>query len=825
MDKKYESCVIEKRMQDFWEQEKIYALENNLGQLYSIDTPPPTVSGSLHIGHLFSYTQTDIIARYKRMSGFSVFYPFGFDDNGLPTERYVEKKLNISAHKTGRSEFIKKCLEVTNEVEQQFKNLWQSMGLSVDWTKCYSTMSTSVRKLSQESFIRLFKEGYIYRRYEPSLYCATCRTSVAQAELDDQEQQSFFNDIVFTTEEGKEVIIGTTRPELLPSCVALLYHPKDIRYKELKNKKAVVPVFGHSVPIFEDEQVEIEKGTGLVMVCSFGDKSDMEWIKKFELPYKQSIGFDGKMMNNAGILSGLKVKEAREKILEELENKKIIINKKSIIHMVNVHERCKKNIEIIALPQWFLKILDNKQKFLDLADKINWHPSFMKTRYVDWVEHISWDWCLSRQRFYGIPFPVWHCQDCEKSLIANLDILPVDPRETSYPEKECPSCNSQNIIPDNDVMDTWNTSSITPYILYPYYKKDNGSPFDHYKVSDFIPMNMRPQAHDIIRTWAFYTIVKTFMHHKTIPWKDIVISGHVLSSERAKISKSKGGSSVAPDVLIKNYSADVIRYWTASGGLGKDISFSENQIKIGQKLITKLWNAFIFVQSHVDNIKVDCEHPKTFGIVNEWILHEASKCYQDYKKHFRCYEFGLALQQIEKFFWSEFCDNYLEMVKDQLFNPSKYDIKEVRATKLVLYKIGLRILQLYAPYVPHVTEFIYQAIYKSNEKIKSLHHTKFAQVQKDCEFKESSRKMEFIINIASQIRKLKTQNKLSLKTDLDSLGIYSKDTSILNELRKYEQLIMGITNAHIIDLRNEKLGESKLEKIGNRLKAIIRLED
>ena len=632
MEKRYDSKTSEEKLQKQWEEKQTYAAKNNPGPIYSIDTPPPTISGSLHIGHIFSYTQTDIIARYRRMSGHSVFYPFGFDDNGLPTERYVEKKLKIRAHEMPRSELIKTCLEVTKEVEAEFRNLWQSMGLSVDWNICYETISEKTRRVAQESFIQLYNKNFVYRQDEPALYCTTCRTSVAQAELDDEEKPSKFNDIIFTCQDRKELIIGTTRPELLPSCVAVLYNPSDERYQYLKNKNAIVPIFGQEVPIYEDEKVEIEKGTGLVMVCTFGDTTDIEWFKKFKLPYKQSLDFGGKFLPHTGILSGLKVPAAREKILQELQNKNLLVRQKDIIHSVNLHERCKKPVEIIALPQWFLKVLEHKETFLKLADKINWYPKYMKTRYNDWVANLSWDWCLSRQRFYGIPFPVWHCKDCGQILLAPVESLPIDPQETNFPGGNCTNCGSTNITPDTDVMDTWNISSLTPQILFNYIH--GTSPFTDKKISEFIPMSMRPQAHDIIRTWAFYTIAKSWMHHGTIPWNDIIVSGHVLSDKNIKLSKSKNNAALAPKTLLQNYSADAIRYWTASGTLGKDISFSETQIKIGQKLVTKLWNAFRFIQMNLKDSKID-KNFDNLGPVNQWILHLVSDCFTAYQNIYK----------------------------------------------------------------------------------------------------------------------------------------------------------------------------------------------
>lgn len=834
MDKKYDNKIAEKNMQQMWEQNKIYSASNNQGKIYSIDTPPPTVSGSLHIGHIFSYTQTDIIARFKRMSGYSVIYPFGFDDNGLATEKFVEKKLKITAQATDKSEFIQKCREVAQEAEKEFKDLWQQMGLSVDWDLCYSTISDHVKKISQESFVRLYDKGFIYRKNEPSLFCTTCRTSVAQAELEDAEKDSFFNDIIFKTEEGQDLLIGTTRPELLPSCVAVLYNPKDARYKKLKNKKVIVPIFGQSVTILEDENVQIDKGTGLVMVCTFGDTTDTVWFKKFGLPYKQSIDFGGKFLQSIPLIGGLKVHEAREVILQELEKQNLLVNKKPIKHIVNLHERCKKEIEILAVEQWFFKILDHKNKFLELADKISWNPSFMKSRYIDWVQNINWDWCLSRQRFSGIPFPAWHCKDCGEIIMSEIKDLPVDPQLTNYTGK-CPKCKSSNIKPDTDVMDTWNTSSITPYIVYSLVNqdeinkkgsekvtsKDSDSIFEKGKISEFLPMGMRPQAHDIIRTWAFYTIVKAWAHNKTIPWSEIVISGHVLSESKDKISKSAGNTTAEPFKLLQNFPADAIRYWTASGGLGKDISFSEGQIKIGQKLVTKIWNAFIFIQSHIKDIDYIDKDSKNLGIVNEWIFDKASTCFDYYEKHLRSHEFGLALQEIDKFFWSDFCDNYLELIKDQLFNPQNYDKAQVNYTKNTLYYVGLRILQMYSCYIPHVTDNIYQAIYKEYEKTMSLHQTKFEAVQIKKYFPESAKNMGYIIDIVDQVRKLKSNNQLSLNTEIDSLEIYCTKTDLLQKIRNNEQLIRGITKSHILELKHEQLEESRLDKIGDRIKASI----
>ena len=750
MEKKYDHIQCETNAQQQWNAEKTYTLENNPGPLFSIDTPPPTVSGKLHIGHIFSYTQTDILARFQRMAGNAVFYPFGFDDNGLATERFVEKKHDIRGHAMKRSDFIALCTKESHEAAEQFKALWQKMGLSADWRLVYSTISDSTRKISQQSFIELFDKGYLYRKQEPALYCTTCRTSVAQAELDDKEEASFFNDIIFKDSDGNDLIIATTRPELLPACAAILFNPEDLRYKKLHGKTATVPLFGHTVPILPDELVDIDKGSGLVMVCTFGDKTDIIWYKKHNLPYLQVIGFDGKCTENAGFLQGLAVAAARIAIIDKLKENNLLYAQKMITHSVGIHERCKKEIEFIIVPQWFISILPYKKDFLDAADEINWYPQFMKSRYVDWVENLAWDWGISRQRFYGIPFPAWHCNDCDHIILADVNQLPVDPQETDY-GKPCPQCSSLRISPDTDVMDTWNTSSLTPYIceeLYINYpsihslrehsgrtekeqaiesdsEKMNTPPFalsaavGSVSKGNFLPMSLRPQAHDIIRTWAFDTIVKSWMHNKTIPWKNIVISGHVLSDKKEKISK-KDGTAMDPLQLLERFPADAIRYWTASAKLGQDTSFSEEQLKIGQRLITKLWNAFLFAQPHISD-GVSTTMPEDIGLVNKWLLHTISTRFAQYHDYLEHNEPGLALGVLEQFFWNDFCDNYIELIKNQLFNPQEYEEKTVAATRWTLYHVGLRLLQLYAPYLPHVTETIYQKLYKKHEHTASVH--------------------------------------------------------------------------------------------------------
>lgn len=810
MDKLYDHQSCEKEVRQLWKQEHVYAFnQNSTDQVYSIDTPPPTVSGTLHIGHIFSYCHTDFVARYKRMRGYNVFYPMGFDDNGLPTERYVEKKNNTKAHLMPRSVFIALCLKETEAVEKIFEELWCTVGLSVDWSLIYSTIGTRARKISQQSFVQLHKKGFAYRKKEPSLYCTTCRTSVAQAEIDSQEIGSYFNDLEFETEDGKKLVIATTRPELLPACVAVFYHPEDTRYQNLHGKKAIVPLFGHMVPILPDDGVNPEKGTGLVMCCTFGDQHDIEWYKKHKLPLIQVIGLDGLWTKEAGFLAGLRVHEARKKVLEQLKESGKLLSQKQITHAVNTHERCKQEIEYQILSQWFIPILDHKEALLEYGEKIDWYPSFMKARYRDWVQNLNWDWCISRQRFYGIPFPVWHCTSCGEEILAPEAMLPVDPQETPAPYSVCPQCSSTSLIPDTDVMDTWNTSSLTPQINACWPEMSAGITF---------PMSLRPQAHDIIRTWAFDTIVKAYFHDQNIPWHDIMISGHVLAGKE-KISKSKGNEKTTPEALLATYPADVIRFWSASGKLGTDTALSENQLKIGQKLVTKLWNAFRFSMEHIQGYKKG-SRPAQLSVLNEWLFHSLNQTVKAYVRHFEQYEYSQALEAIDRFFWHFFCDNYLEMIKDQFFNPDKYSSEVLEATRFTLYEVGFGILQLYAPFVPHITEKIYQLLFKQSEDTVSLHITTLDETRYVYTYEQSVTNVDAMLSIINQVRKLKSEHQLSLKTDIAKLTVCSSDDTLLKQLESHRLFMSGIMRASEIVFSCEK-GRTELIKDGEQFMASV----
>lgn len=785
MDKRYDHKIQESKIAKLWQDLGIFKFDKaSKKEVFSIDTPPPTVSGSLHIGHVFSYTHTDFLARYHRMCGKNVFYPMGFDDNGLPTEKYVLKKRKVSIGDLSRSEYAKICHEETEVARGIFKKLWTNLGLSVDWDRSYSTISKEVVRISQHSFLDLYDKGLVERKAEPFLYCTACRTSVAQAELEWKEKPGVFNTIIFDGPDGQKLEIATTRPELLPACAAIFFHPDDSRYSSLEGKAAKTPIFGKDVKILPDSSVDPEKGTGLVMCCTFGDQADVLWHKKYELELTQAIGRDGKMTEVCGPIAGLKVGPAREKVIELLDQAGALKEQKEIVHGANTHDRCGKEVEFQTINQWFIKIMDHKDEFIKLADKIEWKPEHMKSRYIDWVNNLSWDWCISRQRNFGVPIPAWYCQKCDEVILAKQPSLPVDPQAEAAPKTSCPKCRSEKIVPEADVMDTWATSSLTPLIACGWPDNLDGKLF---------PMDIRPQAHDIIRTWAFYTIVKTHYHINTIPWKKIVISGHVLAGKE-KISKSKDNAKNSPENLIETFSSDAVRFWAAGGRPGVDTLFDEAKLKNGQRTATKLWNAFRFISEHLGEVSEAPEKPKDLDALSLWLLHTLEAAEKAYHKAFEKDDYALALEIVERFFWHDFCDNYLEIVKGVMFNPEKFSSQQVESSRYAFFVAGLSIIQMYAPFMPFVTETLFGELFFEALGDKSIHATRFEK-GRGFSFPENKMLIDKLIEAVAQARKLKSECELSLKTQVDKLSIVCQSQDLADGLAEQKNLIAYATNS------------------------------
>jgi len=819
LPKKYKSTETEANWKESWFTDKIYKWDPNISreESFVIDTPPPTASGSLHFGHIFSYTQTDIVARYKRMSGLNVFYPIGWDDNGLPTERRVQNYFNIKCnpnvedknidfssfkHKekrpleVSRNDFITACQFVTKIDEVSYENTFKTLGLSYDWDQKYSTINNHCRKISQLAFIKNYNKGYCKNKKAPTMWDIDFQSAVAQAEIEDKNMPSQYNFIEFQTENSKSFTIATTRPELLVACIAVVAHPDDKRYKDLFGTNAIVPLFHYSVPIMPSIHADPEKGSGIMMICTFGDITDVEFWQNSKLPAKEVISKSGhiKSINfergafkslkpeiakeNFKLLDSCFIKKARKITLELLENENssvcgtktaIVKDPEKMEHPVKFYEKGSLPIEYILTRQWFVDTMESKEILLKRGDEINWYPSHMQSRYTNWVQGLNQNWCISRQRYYGVPIPVWYkiddqgCIDYQEPLLPDEKSLPIDPFiDTPKGYTEADRNRENGFIHDKDVMDTWATSSLTPHI-----SGHLGTNEQRYK--NLFPADVRPQAHDIIRTWAFYTILQAEYLQQTIPWKDIIISGFVLGKDRKKLSKSKG-KNISPSEFIEKYSADSIRYWASKIKLGTDTTFDETTCKIGFKLVTKLFNASKFIMMQFERLEFDIKDIKKTDITNSLDLSFLLRLKESIKSASTSldkYEYSIALNTIEESFW-DFCDNYLELVKTRSYS----DIDSVeRKSALATLSFTLNTyLRLFAIFTPFITEEIWNS---SFEQGSSVHLASWPSDNdfKDIKIPENILAYELASNLISEIRSKKTVEQKSLKWEVSKLNI------------------------------------------------------
>lgn len=794
----YNFKEAENKWREFWEKEELYRFdEKSTKKVYSVDTPPPYKSGHIHMGHAFSYSHQDFIIRFKRMIGFNVHYPWGTDDNGLPTERFVEKKYNVRSVDMPRSEFIALCKKTIDEMDEEFTLGWRRLGISANFKDSYSTIDEWCRKTSQRSFIDLFNKNKLYQKEAPTMWCVHCQTAIAQADLEDKKIDSTFNDIYFDLEKpekGERIIIATTRPELLPACVCIYVHPSDDRYKHLIGKKAIVPLFKQKVPIFADESADPTKGTGILMICSYGDKYDVEAINKRKLEARVVLTKDGRLNKFGAKYEGMTIKEARKGILEDLEEENYLVQKKHISHNVNVHERCGTEIEFLTTKQWFIKILDSKDKFISAGRKIKWHPEFMRSRYEHWIEGLNWDWCISRQRHYGVQIPVWYCKKCNKIKLPEDKDLPIDPMEDK-PKTKC-SCGSNDFIGEKDVFDTWMTSSLSPNIITKWKEDKN-----FFKKT--YPTDLRPQAHDIIRTWTFYTIVKSLYHDNSIPWKNMMISGYLLAPSGQKMSKSKGNA-ISPLEIIDKYSADALRFWASGAKLGGDLAYQEKDLVTGQKTVTKLWNATKFALMQLEDYKGT---KKGLRAIDYWMLTKLNKLIKSVTESFETYEYSKARADLDLFFWRTLCDNYLEIIKDRTYNPKNYKEGKTGA-QYVLHKSILSVLKMFAPIMPYITEEIYHMKFDKEEKKKSIHISEWPKFDAK-EIDESAEKAgDIAVEIISAVRKFKSEKNVSLKQELKKLVIETDQ-----DLKPFMDDIKATTRALAISSGKGDIEVSKCLKI------------
>jgi valyl-tRNA synthetase len=829
LPKHFDAPAAEARWDEEWERRGIHRWDPDRprAETFVVDTPPPTVSGSLHIGHVFSYTHTDVMVRYRRMCGLNIFYPMGWDDNGLPTERRVQNLFHVrcdpaAAYEAGleiepasakqrkkpaqlvsRPNFIELCERVTAEDEQAFESLFRRVGLSVDWSLLYETIGEHARRLSQLSFLDLWEKGHLYNTDAPTMWDVDFQTAVAQAEMEERTKPGAYHHLEFGVEDSDAAFtIATTRPELLPACVGVTAHPEDARYRELFGRKALTPLFRVPVPIFPSELADPEKGTGILMVCTFGDQTDLEWWRSEGLELRQLVGRSGRLADiefgsaefpsldpdaanrSYGELAGKGVAQARKAIVELLRDpagsatgkgSPLTGEPEPIEHAVKFYERGERPLELVPTRQWFVRLLDKKQELLEKGAEVQWHPDFMGIRFRDWTENLSLDWCVSRQRYFGVPIPVWYpldaegCPDHGEPIVAPAESLPVDPT-TDLPPGYTAEQRDQagGFTGEADIFDTWFTSSLTPQI---------GSHWqlDAERHAKLFPSDMRPQSHEIIRTWAFYTIAKALLHENDVPWRHATISGWVLDPDRKKMSKSVGNV-VLPTDLLEKYTADGCRYWAASARLGTDTATDEKVFKVGKRLQTKLFNASKFVLGQsAEAAPVSAEIDRAFLAGLRRLTERATAS-------FEAFNHAQALQETESFFWTHFTDTYIELCKVRAHGGD--------GSAAATLRLGLSVLlRLFAPFLPYISEEVWSWTFAEESGHRSIHRAPWPGELDFAEVADPEEPESFAAAAACwrAVNKAKADAEVSMGREVERLDIVANPKTL-------EKLRPGLTD-------------------------------
>lgn len=757
----YDSATIEKRWQKMWKEEEVYRFDSESDKpVFSIDNPPRYTSGSLHLGHATGYSLIDFAARYKRMRGHNVFFPLCFDVNGTPIEVKVEKKHNITKLDLPRKEYRKLCSDYANGFIDEMTHHFEILGESMDPSIYYQTDAPYYRRITQLSFIKLFGMGLVYKANFPVNWCPRCMTALADAEVEYKDNVNKLNFIKFNIagEEG-HVMVATTRPELLCTCKVVAVHPDDASKQHLIGKELITPIYGRHVKVISDPKVDPAYGTGNVMICTIGDKDDLEWVMKYHLKMEKGIDECGKMTELAGKYAGMPVAEARNTVIEDLKSLGILIKQEDNPQQVSVCWRCHTPIEFLQVPQWFLKTTDFKKEILKRADEIRWFPEFMKIRLQDWTNSLEWDWVLSRQRIFATPIPVWECENCGHAVCATEEQCYVDPTEDAAPVDRCPKCGGK-LCGCTDVFDTWMDSSGSA-LYNTYWERD---PELHKKL---FPMSMRPQSHDIIRTWAFYSILRSEQIEKSIPWKDIMIHGFIMAPDGTPMHSSIGNV-IDPIPILENYGADALRYYAATCSLGIDHAFREKDVIRGKKLCNKMFNIGQFAERFLHDIPASCDELRDS---DKWIISKYSRTVTAATEYLEVYQFDKAMKEVEGFIWHDLADNYIEMVKS----------RDDDAVRFTMYNVFLGAVKMMAPFMPHISEDIYQEHLMAHDGCKSIHLTAWPEpIFVDEEALASG---DALTEVLASIRAWKSDKKMPLNAELTKIELVGEAASILKNTK------------------------------------------
>lgn len=782
LSKRFDS-EVEKSWQKKWAEDDAYGFKLDSDKpVYSMDTPPPFTSGSLHLGHVYNHTWIDIVARYKRMCGFNVLLPQGFDCHGLPTELAVEKKLGID--KADREQFLSACMNWTKDAIERMRLQFDSLGYSADWNHSYKTMDDDYKGLVQKTLLQFHEKNLLYQAEHPILWCWKCGTALAKAESGHIQKRGKLHYIDIDVEGGHKITIATTRPELMPACVAVFVHPDDNRYSGFIGKKAIMPIFGQEVPIIADSDVDMEFGTGVVYLCTFGDEQDIRWQKKYDLPVIIAIEKDGSMSQCAGSLAGLSIEDARRSLLLDLEKEGRLRKVEEIDHNVLAHtERssCQTPLELLPMKQWFIKVRDRLDEIEEASKTMGWYPPYMQKRLSDWCDAVDWDWIISRQRVFGTPIPFWSCE-CGEVIAAKEEDLPIDPRGTTIRCK----CGG-DAIGEQDVCDCWVDSSVSPLRISKW--GENKEFFDN-----VYPASLRPQGYEIIRTWAFYTIFRNLVLTGKPCFKELMINGMVAGPDGKKMSKSIGNV-IEPEEVLEKYCADAIRQWAAAGSLGEDYPFSWDECEHSNRFLTKLWNVSRFIEGHLK--EYGGGKPEDLRVPDRWVLSKLQTLIKDSINNLNGYVFNQPLQDIRSFVWHDFADYYLEMVKHRLYKPEIYGEDSKKAAQYTLKTVLENIVLLLAPITPHICEEINHQMFGEG----SVHRREYPKADKSLVDAKSEETAKTLIDIIDIIRKHKTDNGLSLGAELEKVVI---KTPKKEALEKIEEDIRGTGRISQLEIKDSE---------------------